>query len=128
MAMQYGTASPTGLYRYRRLRSRSIETPDRERAWQSIGCGIHLGSSSKLISACSVLNDCLINGYLTHCNTGKLAIGGKGNGRSRLAAIAGFRRMHAVIIVDNEVLHVFVMQELHCLFVTVGRTVRLFVC
>eukprot|EP00884_Botryococcus_braunii_P001406 jgi/Botrbrau1/11266/Bobra.0038s0037.2 len=68
--MQYGTASQMGLYRYRRLRSGSIETPDRERAWQSIGCGIHLGSSSKLISVCSVLNDCLINCYLTHCNTG----------------------------------------------------------
>eukprot|EP00884_Botryococcus_braunii_P014081 jgi/Botrbrau1/22674/Bobra.0132s0018.1 len=68
--MQYGTASRMELYCYRRLRSGSIETPDRERAWQSIGCGIHLGLSSKLISVCSVLNDCLINGYLTHCNTG----------------------------------------------------------
>eukprot|EP00884_Botryococcus_braunii_P001405 jgi/Botrbrau1/11265/Bobra.0038s0037.1 len=72
--MQYGTASQMGLYRYRRLRSGSIETPDRERAWQSIGCGIHLGSSSKLISVCSVLNDCLINCYLTHCNTDRLGV------------------------------------------------------
>jgi hypothetical protein len=45
-----------------------------------------------------------------------------------VAAITGFRRMFAVIIVDNEVIHVLVLQELHCLFVTVGRTVRLFVC
>jgi len=128
VAMQYGTASRKELYCYRRLRSEGIETPDREQAWQSIGCGIHLGSISKLISVCSVLNDCLINCYLTHCNTGKLAIDGKGNGRSRVAAITGFRRMYAVIIVDNEVIHVLVLQELHCLFVTVGRTVRLFVC
>eukprot|EP00884_Botryococcus_braunii_P018686 jgi/Botrbrau1/5500/Bobra.27_1s0037.1 len=41
--MQYGTASRKELYRYRRLRSGGIETPDRERAWQSMGCGMHLG-------------------------------------------------------------------------------------
>ncbi len=106
MAMQYNTASRVELYRYCRLQSGSIETPDRERVWQSIGCGIHLGSSSKLIRVYSVLNDCLINGLFTHYNTGKRAIVGKGNGRSQVAAIAGFKRMHADVSVDNEALHV----------------------
>eukprot|EP00884_Botryococcus_braunii_P009737 jgi/Botrbrau1/18765/Bobra.0386s0086.1 len=74
-AVRYGVSNGTVplqsvTIRRHRILENSFETPDRDRAWQSIGCGIHLGSSSKLISVCSVLNDCLINGYLTHCNTG----------------------------------------------------------
>ncbi len=67
------------------------------------------------MNVCSVLYGFRIKGYLAHNNTGKLAIGGRGNGRSRVAAIAGFKHMHADIVGNIEALHVFVVQEFACL-------------
>eukprot|EP00884_Botryococcus_braunii_P009859 jgi/Botrbrau1/18875/Bobra.177_2s0035.1 len=105
--MQYGTASRKELSRYRRLRSGGIETPDREQAWQSRwGVECIWASNSKLNSVCSVLKDCLIYCCHIHFNTGKLAIAGKGNGRSRVAAIVGVKHMHTDVSADNETLHV----------------------
>ena len=76
---------------------------------------MHLWSSSKLLNVYSVLYGFRIKGCLAHNNTGKLAIGGRGNGHSGVAAIAGFKHTHADFIDDIEALHVFVVQELHCL-------------
>eukprot|EP00884_Botryococcus_braunii_P000719 jgi/Botrbrau1/10648/Bobra.53_2s0006.2 len=100
VTMQYGTASRRDVYRYCRLRSGSIGTPDRKRAWQSNGCGMHLCSSSKLLTDCSVLYGFRVKTISCTYNTGKFEICGKINGRSRLAAIAGFRHMHADIVDD----------------------------